>query len=360
MLFSPPFLATPFVEPIFPNYTLPSANLAAPTTPNNAPNNTIIIVPSAKLVDPQGSALSNLTLSSCYLASLSIVSNAAGTPTTPGAPGTTATATVSTSLALRDQSRGWRTQFLVEGLTPSTEYTMYTVATSSQGGVPILSQPASFKTKSASFACTLVHSLPFCPSVSWAAPFPPLDGGGGNAATTYTADNFPAPLLETFINSLSNFSASLLTFPCGRDLYSVVQNCSSCERAYRQWLCSVLIPRCGESGSNPGENDPKIPPPALVDRSIGSANITANSPRIDQAAFSTNGNGNGVTNYQELLPCLETCHAVDRSCPPSLQWVCPRQGINAERSYGVGYIDQQGEEVCVVFIFATPLVETND
>lgn len=340
LLFSPAFGGTPFIEPTFPNYTLPPADLAAPTPPgtgsSNSVNSTVIIIPSSSLFDSQGNALTDLTASSCYLSSLSVVPSAAS-------PATSASATVATSLVLRDGSQGWRTQFLVQGLRPSTQYTMYTVSSTSPAGTSTLSQPISFRTKSAAFACTLVHSLPFCPAVSWAAPFPPLTDGA-----TYTAENFPAPIKERFLSSLENFGASLLTFACGRDLYSVVQSCSSCERAYRQWLCSILIPRCGETASNPGgdgSGDSKIPAPALVDRAIGAANITANSPRIDQTAFSADGNGNGVTNYQELLPCLETCHAVDRSCPPPLQWYCPRKGTNAEKSYGVGYIDKEGDEV---------------
>ena len=52
-----------------------------------------------------------------------------------------------------------------------------------------------------------------------------------------------------------------------------------------------------------------------------------------------------VTDYSELLPCLETCHAVDRACPPNMQWTCPRAGLGAERSYGVGFIDREGDDV---------------
>lgn len=250
--------------------------------------------------------------SSCFLQSISV-------------PDTTDNAV--SSLILRDQEEGWRTQFVVDTLQPSTNYTFYSVSTSQ--GVQTLSQPAYFATKSSGFACQLVHSLPFCPRVAYSAPFPPIEEG------SYDASNFPSILQETLLNSLGNFTTSLKTFACGRDLYSIVQSCASCERAYRDWLCSILIPRCGES-------DPLLKPSAaLVERSFSSPNTSAQASRLDQAVFSTDG---APTTYTELLPCLETCHAVDRACPPLLRWTCPRKGINAERSYGVGFIDMEGED----------------
>ena len=253
----------------------------------------------------------NLGNSSCYLQSL--VTNAAN---------------VTSSLALRNQEDGWQTQYLVTGLQSSTNYTYYTLTTSQS--VSNLSQPAYFTTKSSSFACSLVHSLPFCPQVAYSAPFPPVNAG------LYNSSNFPPNLSEIFTNSMTNFTSSLKTFPCGRDLYSVIQTCASCERAYRNWLCSVLIPRCGEV-------DPNLnPPAAVVERTFGASNTSADASRIDQIVFSTN---NAPSTYNELLPCLETCNQVDRSCPPSLQWVCPRQGITAGRSYGVGFIDKPAEDI---------------
>ena len=43
--------------------------------------------------------------------------------------------------------------------------------------------------------------------------------------------------------------------------------------------------------------------------------------------------------YTLLLPCLETCTAVDRACPPFLLFQCPTKRFNAAASYGVGYVD---------------------
>ena len=41
----------------------------------------------------------------------------------------------------------------------------------------------------------------------------------------------------------------------------------------------------------------------------------------------------------QLLPCLELCNALERSCPPFLGLACPVPQFDASRSYGVGYVD---------------------
>lgn len=45
------------------------------------------------------------------------------------------------------------------------------------------------------------------------------------------------------------------------------------------------------------------------------------------------------SDYQTLLPCLETCNAADRACPTFLGFKCPLPKFNAASSYGKGFID---------------------
>ena len=316
--------ATPFQEPSYPQYDLPPSIPPIPGAPEIAQstNSTLIIFPTSSLISTDGQPTSDLSQSGCFLQSLS--------------SSQTSGVTIASSLVLRNQAEGWRTQFLVEGLQPSTNYTFYTLTTT-QGGGRNLSDPAYFKTKSTAFSCTLVHSLSFCPSVSWAAPFPTLTG----SPKSYDSTNFPPLIQQTLAQSLGNFTASLKTFPCGRDIYSIIQSCASCERAYRDWLCSVLIPRCGEVVAD--GSPPLLPPPALEARSLAADNTTSSSARLGQTIFSNSTPP--VENYVELLPCLETCHGVDRACPPNMQWTCPRKGFGAERSYGVGYVDLEGDDI---------------
>lgn len=155
-----------------------------------------------------------------------------------------------------------------------------------------------------------MHSLPFCPLTAYAVPLPPTPDG----ATSYTNSNLPTNTSGPLIDSLNNFTISLLTFACGRDVYSPRQTCETCATAYRNWACAVSFPRCGEA------------PPAL--------NVQA--PALAPPTRTMQG---AAPAYSELLPCIETCQEVDRACPPMLQWACPDVAVNANWSYGVGFVD---------------------
>lgn len=87
--------------------------------------------------------------------------------------------------------------------------------------------------------CQLVFNLTFCDQVAYAVPsnnqtFPdPL-------ALGQFYDNYTVGLYE-------GFNKSMQLIPCEADdtqQYSLVRNCSTCHGAYRNWLCSVTIPRC--------------------------------------------------------------------------------------------------------------------
>ena len=88
----------------------------------------------------------------------------------------------------------------------------------------------------ASFSCPLVHSLPFCPLTAYAMPLPQPPTG----SSSYDATNFPSDAAGQLVSYLTNFTTSLLTFPCGRDYYSPIVTCAECQEAYRTWLCAVM------------------------------------------------------------------------------------------------------------------------
>jgi calcium channel MID1 len=140
-------------------------------------------------------------------------------------------------------------------------------------------------------------------------------------------DNLTTPLLSYF----ANFTTSLLTAACGRDAYSPLQTCADCQAAYRRWLCTISLPRCGEFPQPPDSQQPlALPSPALLSQS---SNTTARNAAL------------GNISYTALLPCLETCNAADRACPIFLGFRCPLIKYTASNSYGVGYIDSADGEV---------------
>lgn len=173
-----------------------------------------------------------------------------------------------------------------------------------------------------------MHSLPYCPSVSYAVPIAPPQGGASLHTSRTLPDEVVAPLLET----LTNFTVSLTSFPCGRDAYSLLVSCADCQAAYRKWLCTIWFPRCFESSAQ-STSDAQVPLPALQAQPASSA---PRSPGLPPFPFQHN----------EVMPCLETCTAVDRACPVSLGFKCPVPRFNANSSYAVGYVDsgQEGEQ----------------
>ncbi|KAG2121613.1 stretch-activated cation channel Mid1 [Suillus clintonianus] len=294
LIFSSPISPIELSPSTYPNYTLPPANLSIPSPPSSPPSFSLVIAPTS-------SGLASGLQTACSINSTS-----------------SSGSVLSNDLWLRD-NHGWRSQWLVDDLTPSTNYTAYVI----QDQVK-LSGPIYFTTKSPSFSCPLVHSLPFCPSTSYAVPLPTPQ----SPATSYNSSTLPQTVSDPLLQYMTNFTTMLLTFPCGRDLYSPLQTCESCQEAYRAWLCSVSFPRCAEPPSS--SSSPSSPTPALTTPQSG---MNARNPYLPNVTYS----------YQTVLPCLEVCSAADRACPNFLGIKCPVPRFNAASSYGVGYIDQ-GEQ----------------
>lgn len=223
LLFSPVLAnATPANSPTYPNYTLPPANLSLPSGDTSLLTGlSVFVAPTASL------AKGSLPLTGCAMRDSK----------TDGSIAMDAKPSADNGLWLKDDSDGWRFQWLISGLSSQTNYTAYVI----QDGTK-LSGPINFVTKSgmcynscvlisklitnlASFSCPIVHSLPYCPSTSYAVPitapkFP---------AIAHTSNTLPGEVTEPLLQTLTNFSISLTTFPCGRDEYSPLVSCSDCD-----------------------------------------------------------------------------------------------------------------------------------
>lgn len=127
LLFSPSFAPPPHVQPSYPNYTLSAANLTFPTAPADPPNYQMFIAPTSSF----GSA--GIPRTGCALTTA-----AGGTGSGMFMVG----AQQSEGLWLRDND-GWRWQWLVQGLAPSTNYTAFAVLDSTK-----VSEAIMFVTKS--------------------------------------------------------------------------------------------------------------------------------------------------------------------------------------------------------------------
>lgn len=328
LLFSAPFAAIEAApEPTFPSYTLPQANLSIPQY-TSTHNFSLILAPTT----PQSGQrkLTDISQTGCAL-------NAQQS--------SNASTAINQTLWSRDAD-GWRNQWLIDGLTPSTNYTAYVVQDNTK-----VSGPIYFATKSSAFPCPLVHSLPYCPSVAYSVPIPASLLPSGQKA--FDSDSLPSGISNPLLASLTNFTTMLSTFPCGRDMYSPLVTCQDCQIAYRRWLCAVSFVRCGESSPQRLDSFTATPVastatgmgvrPTAAGQEVPSALLPVSAPTASGSPNTRNQNIPALnTDYLMLLPCLETCTAVDRACPPFLQFRCPLPKFNAGASYGVGYIDGFG------------------
>jgi len=323
LLFSAAFSPPVPTKPTYPNYTLPSANLSASSPPASSPNFTLVVGLSSS-----SSSLTSLPQTACMLSA----QQSSGTVRNQ-------------SLWLRDEE-GWRSQWFLEGLTPATNYTAYVIQDSKK-----VSGPIYLATKSASFTCTLVFGLPYCPSIAYSVPMPRPP----TSANAYDVSNVPPEVTTPLLSSLTNFTVMLTITACGRDLYSPIVGCDDCEREYRRWLCAITFTRCGEPNpSNPNSVSATPPAPdatglsALQPVAKGQPKQAVFSALIPQSSNASEGRnpnlpGTGST-YMMLLPCLERCATVDRACPTFLGFKCPIVRFNAAASYGVGYVDSVNNE----------------
>lgn len=130
LLFSPPLSnanATHIEDPTYPNYVLPHANLSLPTGAPTLPINVAVFV-----APTTSSTLASLPRTGCAMRTSSMTDSHFAT----------SERTADNGLWLRDPS-GWRWQWLLNGLTPLTNYTTFVI----ENGTKV-SGPINFVTKS--------------------------------------------------------------------------------------------------------------------------------------------------------------------------------------------------------------------
>lgn len=224
-----------------------------------------------------------------------------------------------------------RKQFHVSGLSPGTNYTAYLVSSKDVGESVqrTLFPSVKFVTKTAE-NCKLMYDLDFCPELAYSVPYNP------NMSQVLALQALENIITQNYIN----FTKTLDTFPCASDkfgLYSSVSTCDDCRRSYQNWLCAVAIPRCTDlvdpeksAASQNGTELQGLPMPANVH--LYPYIVNRVGPNSSRQAYIDEIFAPG--DYGELLPCLLTCEMVTRTCPPVIQWECPRWTVTAQRDYG--------------------------
>jgi calcium channel MID1 len=152
----------------------------------------------------------------------------------------------------------------------------------------------------------------------------------------------------------SYFQNVLAQIPCeapSTERYSLVRNCDDCASAYKDWLCSVMIPRCEDFSSNATYLQPR-----------NVFNNFSDGTSIDKATLSQytnslpfNSSRNSLIDqwvnpgpYKEVLPCADLCYNLVQSCPASMGFSCPTtDSIGFNTSYGLRTsTDENADPTC--------------
>ncbi|KAH8161737.1 hypothetical protein CIB48_g6502 [Xylaria polymorpha] len=237
-------------------------------------------------------------------------------------------------------------EFYISGLDASTNYTgIIALNTSltvqkrqesgsgggSTGGV-VVYRGVNFTTKP-NGACTFIFNLTLCTETRYAVPGNLEKFPNGTALAAFY-DNYTRTMWD-------NFDKVLQQTPCQApptQRYSLVRGCDDCKQAYKDWLCSVAIPRCEDFSS---------PDPSLQMRNINAP--FPNGTFVDEGirknysdvkAFNSSRNVEIDNNvqpgpYKELLPCDYLCYDLVKSCPASIGFSCPLR--NNPFSYNPSY-----------------------
>lgn len=211
-------------------------------------------------------------------------------------------------------------QFYIEGLNASTRYVAYMTATYNKATIQdvygrYVFAPLYFTTQP-DLACQILYNLEFCTNVAYAVP-----SSRGLTRTELAAkyDN-QAKLVY------GNFSKALQQISCDVNqeaIFSPVRTCNDCAISYKNWLCSVIIPRCSS-----------IRQDEYRKRHLNELRSDFINTEIQP-----------WLPYYEVLPCIENCERLVRDCPAKFGFKCPRHGNLNQESYAI-YNASLGYPVC--------------
>ncbi|EHA47483.1 calcium influx-promoting protein ehs1 [Pyricularia oryzae 70-15] len=245
---------------------------------------------------------------------------------------------VRSSLVKRATGNMAKQQFHLTGLQAGTVYDGI-IATKQRANLPggggLVFRSTQFTTRQVeNSSCMLVSGLAFCDKVAYKVP-----------ANTTAFPN-PEALGKAYDDQAKeiydSFEIQIAQVQCETEnaqIYSLARTCDDCRAAYKDWLCSVSIPRCEEVTENKGWLHNRN-----FDNSDGQLETFEASSRnsfVNEAIV--------PRPYKELLPCDELCYDLVQSCPNSMGFVCPtpqsKYGFN--HSYHIREQDEaSGEFKC--------------
>lgn len=197
----------------------------------------------------------------------------------------------------------------------------------------------------------MIFNLSFCNSVAYAVPGNPSTFNNVTSLAKFY-DDYAKSQFQFFENALAQIPCEITS----SGQYSLERTCNDCRLSYKDWLCSVTIPRCMDFTSQQTW---------LHARNV--AQSFPNSTFLNETTFPSFGTAknalfyNSSRNplideivkpgpYKEILPCDDLCYNIVQSCPASMGFGCPVPGqMGFNHSYGLrpdGSLEQRGAITC--------------
>jgi calcium channel MID1 len=179
----------------------------------------------------------------------------------------------------------------------------------------------------------VIYDLSFCSQTAYAVPGNPSNFPNVTSLASWY-DNSTQAKYQFFQNVLAQI-------PCETTAsaqYSLVRTCDDCASAYKEWLCSVTMPRCTDFSSTfswlqernmgqPFPNNTMLSPELLSFANTSAAFNGSRNPDIDAIV--------APGPYKEVLPCKDLCYNLVQSCPSVMGFACPQPGqLGFSTSYG--------------------------
>ncbi|KAK4156473.1 stretch-activated Ca2+-permeable channel component-domain-containing protein [Chaetomidium leptoderma] len=241
---------------------------------------------------------------------------------------------VRTGMTTRGLGNLPKQQFFFTGLNSSAEYIGILATNSGNGGTLGQRQIAgtrgtkvfkatNFSTKSDHGNCALVVDLSFCDQVAYSVPSNPSYGNSIQLGQFY--DLYASTMYANFNRSLDQIACEAPS----SQRYSLARNCTDCAAAYKDWLCSVAIPRCEDFSNAAPYLQPRAIGQPFPNGDVLDADALSRLPNTTTFNSSRNPLIDEVVKpgpYKELLPCDDLCYKLVQSCPAALGFGCPLPG----------------------------------
>lgn len=152
----------------------------------------------------------------------------------------------------------------------------------------------------------------------------------------------------------SNFEKALQQIPCEApvtSLYSLARSCDNCRDTYKNWLCTVVMPRCDDffASDNPDALERNLkqdfPNGTSLDESFVNRLVKDKGPGVSTSRNSWIDEEIAPGPYKEVLPCDDVCYELVQSCPAALQFSCPLPGGD-DGMFAMNYAQRTTDRSC--------------